>query len=45
LASNLIVDKEGHIRFYSLLNTTTFDAKLIKVKQKLDELLTISETK
>jgi peroxiredoxin len=39
LASNLIIDKEGKIRFYSLLNTATFDAKLTKVKQKLDELL------
>jgi peroxiredoxin len=39
LASNLIIDKEGKIRFYSLLNTTSFDAKLTKVKQKLDELL------
>jgi len=40
LASNLIIDKEGKIRFYSLLNTNSFDAKLMKVKQKLDELLT-----
>ena len=40
LASNLIIDKEGKIRFYSLLNTATFDAKLTKIKQKLDELLT-----
>src|SRR6267143_2080190 len=40
LASNLIIDKEGKIRFYSLLNTASFDAKLTKVKQKLDELLT-----
>lgn len=39
LASNLIIDKEGKIRFYSLLNTTDFDAKLRKVRQKLDELL------
>src|SRR4030095_15888637 len=39
LASNLIIDKEGRIRFYSLLNTTSFDAKLTKVRQKLDELL------
>jgi peroxiredoxin len=39
LASNLIIDKEGKIRFYSLLNTTSFDAKLTKVKKKLDELL------
>ncbi len=40
IASNLIIDKEGKIRFYSLLNTATFDAKLTKVKEKLDELLT-----
>ncbi len=39
LASNLIIDKEGKIRFYSLLNTNSFDAKLTKVKQKLDELI------
>jgi len=40
LASNLIIDKEGKIRFYSLLNTATFDAKLTKLTQKLDELIT-----
>ncbi|NII26359.1 redoxin domain-containing protein [Pseudoflavitalea sp. X16] len=39
LASNLIIDKEGKIRFYSLLNTTAFDAKLLSVRKKLDELL------
>ncbi len=39
LASNLIIDKEGKIRFYSLLNTTSFDAKLTKLNQKLEELL------
>jgi peroxiredoxin len=39
IASNLIIDKEGIIRFYSLLNTVNFDAKLIKIKQKLDDLL------
>lgn len=39
IASNLIIDKEGNIRFYSLLNTTAFDAKLTKLKQKLDELI------
>jgi len=42
LASNLIIDKEGKIRFYSLLNTADFDAKLTKLKQRLDELLTSS---
>lgn len=39
LASNLIIDKLGKIMFYSLLNTTTFDAKLTKLKEKLDSLL------
>jgi peroxiredoxin len=39
LASNLIIDREGKIRFYSLLNTTSFDAKLISACKKLDELL------
>ena len=39
LASNLIIDKHGNIRYYSLLNTTNFDAKLSGLKQKLDELL------
>lgn len=39
LASNLIIDKEGKIRFYSLLNTIAFDAKLTKLKEKLDSLL------
>jgi len=39
LASNLIIDKEGNIVFYSLLNTATFDAKLTKVIEKLDDLL------
>jgi len=40
LASNLIIDKGGKIRYYSLLNTTAFDAKLTKLKEKLDSLLT-----
>lgn len=39
LASNLVIDREGKIRFYSLLNTTSFDAKLVMVRKKLDELL------
>jgi len=39
LASNLIIDKDGNIRFYSLLNSANFDAKLTKLKQKLDGLL------
>jgi thiol-disulfide isomerase/thioredoxin len=39
IASNLIIDKEGKIRFYSLLNTESFDAKLTNLKQTLNGLL------
>ena len=41
LASNLIIDKEGKIRFYSLLNTTSFDAKLTRLKETLHSLLNL----
>jgi peroxiredoxin len=43
LASNLIIDKEGKISFYSLLNTASFDAKLTHLKQKLDELINVND--
>jgi peroxiredoxin len=39
IASNLIIDREGNIRFYSLLNTAAFDSRLVKLQEKLDELL------
>jgi peroxiredoxin len=39
LASNLIIDREGKIRFYSLLNTLAFDAKLTHLKKALDDLI------
>lgn len=39
LASNLIIDREGKIIFYSLLDTATFDAKLTKVSEKLENLV------
>jgi thiol-disulfide isomerase/thioredoxin len=39
LASNLIVDAEGTIRFLSLLDSKNFDARLIGLKARLDELL------
>ena len=39
IASNLIIDKEGKIRFYSLLDSANFDAKLIQLKERLDLLL------
>jgi peroxiredoxin len=43
IASNLIIDKEGKIAFYSLLNTTAFDAKLVKLQTKLDQLIASSK--
>lgn len=39
LASNLIIDKEGKIRFMSLLDSRNFDAELVVLKKRLDELL------
>ncbi len=39
IASNLIIDEEGTIRFMSLLDTRTFDAKLVALKGVLDEIL------
>jgi alkyl hydroperoxide reductase subunit AhpC len=39
IASNLIIDPEGKIQFFSLLDTRTFDAKLIALTKRLEELL------
>ena len=39
IAANLLIDREGKIRFYSLLDTTSFDAKLIKLTERLEEIL------
>ena len=39
IASNLVIDKEGRIRFFSLLDTTRFDAKLVALRGVLDALL------
>ena len=43
IASNLLIDGDGTIRFLSLLDTTAFDAKLIALRARLDELLDESE--
>jgi peroxiredoxin len=32
IASNLIIDKEGKICFYTLLDSRNFDAKLVELK-------------
>ncbi|NMM48576.1 peroxiredoxin family protein [Marinigracilibium pacificum] len=39
LASNLIIDPNGQIQFMSLLDSKNFDAKLIALQKRLDELL------
>jgi peroxiredoxin len=39
IASNLLINKEGIIVFYSLLNTTNFDAKLMALRETLDRLI------
>jgi hypothetical protein len=39
IASNLIIDREGRIQFYSLLDSRNFDAKLVGLRARLDELL------
>jgi len=39
IASNLILDADGVIRFYTLLDTSSFDAKLVGLRARLDELL------
>ncbi|MFO7826534.1 MAG: redoxin domain-containing protein [Cyclobacterium sp.] len=39
LASNILIDPDGKIQFFSLLDSQNFDAKLVDLKAKLDELL------
>ena len=39
LASNILIDTEGNIRFMSLLDSKNFDAELKALKKHLDELL------
>lgn len=39
LASNLIIDPKGKIQFMSLLDSKNFDAELMQLKKRLNELL------
>jgi len=39
IASNLIIDREGIIRFFTLLDSANFDARLVALRTRLDELL------
>jgi len=41
IASNLIIDREGKIRFYSLLDSVNFDARLVALTARLEELLKV----
>lgn len=45
IASNLIIDPEGKIQFFSLLDTKTFDAKLTALTKRLEELLFMYKSK
>ncbi len=39
IGSNLIIDRDGAIRFYALLDSAHFDAKLLALRARLDEVL------
>lgn len=39
LASNLLIDPDGNIQFMSLLDTKNFDAELVQLQERLDEIL------
>jgi peroxiredoxin len=39
IASNLIIDPEGKIQFYTLLDSVNFDARLVQLKAELDRML------
>jgi peroxiredoxin len=42
VTSNLVIDRDGRIRFFTLLDTTHFDAKLVHVRHALDQALQAS---
>jgi hypothetical protein len=39
IASNLIIDRQGIIRFYTLLDSANFDARLVALRARLDQML------
>lgn len=39
IAANLIIDREGLIQFYSLLDSRNFDARLVALRARLEALL------
>lgn len=44
IASNLIIDQDGKIRFFTLLDSANFDARLLALTAWLDKLLVGAET-
>ncbi len=43
IASNLIIDREGKIQFFTLLDSRKFDAKLVALTKRLEELISIQK--
>jgi peroxiredoxin len=41
IASNMLIDREGRIEFWTMLDTGNFDAKLVALRKKLDEMLAV----
>lgn len=41
IASNIIIDREGKIRFFSLLDSVHFDARLVVLTARLNKLLIV----
>jgi thiol-disulfide isomerase/thioredoxin len=39
VTSNLVIDAEGRIRFFTMVDTANFDAQLVFVRRAVDELL------
>ena len=39
ITSNLVIDKEGKIRFFTMVDTVHFDARLVHVRKAVDKLL------
>ena len=39
VTSNLVIDPEGRIRFFTMVDTASFDADLVFVRRAVDDLL------
>lgn len=45
IAANLIIDPDGTIQYFALLDSKNFDARLIGLQRRLDDLLREREAK